>query len=365
MPRILLLITDLEIGGTPAVVRELSTRLHASGVDVQVACLAARGPVAGQIESGGVAVTALGAGSALDWAVVSRLVKLIRRERIDTVLSFLVHANAVAAAASRFVSGVRWLQSIQTTQPYPRWHWLAQAAASLAAEKIIVPSESVAGAARKWAFVADEKMSVIPNAVDVAELAGVRATRSDRSVGRAVAVGFIGRLDPIKRVGDLISAVGLLTAGVHLHIFGEGSERVRIQSQIAAMGLQDRVTLHGAIGRPQEALRQIDVLVLPSSAEGFGLVLIEAMAGRVPVIATDAPGIRDVVRRGETGLLVPVGAPAELAGAIRRVVSDSALRDRLVMAGFEDVLARFSWDSVLPRYRQLLLGEASNPGGLS
>src|ERR1700722_13453300 len=125
-PRILLLVTDLHIGGTPTVVRELAIRLHAGGNDVQVACLDAWGPTADAIVAAGVPVTALNARGVFDLLVVARLARFIRREKFDVVLSFLVHANVAAAVASRFVANVRWLQSIQTTQPSPHWHWVLQ-----------------------------------------------------------------------------------------------------------------------------------------------------------------------------------------------------------------------------------------------
>src|SRR5690349_3370956 len=104
MRRILLLITDLEIGGTPTVVRELAVRLHAPpGVHVEVACLAKWGPVADQPREAGIEVTALGAKGAWDLRILPRFVRLVREHRIDTVFSFLMHANVVAAIGSLFL----------------------------------------------------------------------------------------------------------------------------------------------------------------------------------------------------------------------------------------------------------------------
>jgi len=148
--------------------------------------------------------------------------------------------------------------------------------------------------------------------------------------------------------------MGLLDRRFELHIYGEGWDRLRIEAAIARFGLQTRVTLHGRSAKPQAAIAQMDVLVLPSEAEGFGLVLIEAMAARVPVVATDVPGIRDVVRNELTGLLVPMGRPDLLAKAIQRIVEDDALREKLVTVAFEDVQTRFSWPVVLQQYRRVL-----------
>ncbi|CAN5573417.1 glycosyltransferase family 4 protein [soil metagenome] len=359
MKRILLLITDLEIGGTPTVVRELAIRLRAGGgCEVQVACLKGFGPVATQLQQAGVTVKAFSASATMDLpAVVGELRQYVRDHHIDTVFSFLVHANVVAALASRGVNGVRWLQSIQTTQPSPRWHWWLQRIAQHGAERVAAPSESVATVARDWADVPAEKIVVIPNAVDVVCSTGVSTvsdgTRHGRDA-RVTRVGFIGRLDPVKRLPDLITALSQLPAGITLDVWGEGSARKQIEATIAKFNLADRVTLHGAIASPATALQQIDCLVLPSAAEGFGLVLIEAMAAGVPVVATDVAGIRDVVRSDHNGLLVPVGQSAILATAIQRVLTDADLRLRLISNGRREVEARFTWDRVLPMYRSFL-----------
>ena len=100
------------------------------------------------------------------------------------------------------------------------------------------------------------------------------------------------------------------------------------------------------------------MLFRSSQAEGFGLVLIEAMASSMPVVATDVAGICDVVKDGETGLLVPVASPPALARAIRRVADDERLRCSLVNSALADVCRRFTWDVVLPQYAALLLRRA-------
>jgi glycosyltransferase involved in cell wall biosynthesis len=348
--RILLLNTDLKIGGTPTVVRELATRLPVGGggAHVQVACLGPWEAMADQILARGIAVTAFGAVGQRDWSVISKLIRLIRSERIDTVLSFLIHANTVAAIARPMIRDVRFFQSIQTTQPNPRWHWTLQRAVQIAAEKIIVPSPSIARIARDWAGIALEKIAVIPNAVDTTEFSNIATEFQGRRIG------FIGRLDPVKRIDDLIRAIALLPPEIKLDIFGLGKEESKLRHLIGESNLQNRVNLRGPVATPQEALSQMDVLVLPSQAEGFGLVLIEAMAAGIAVIGTDVPGIRDVISHGNNGLLVAMADPSALARAIGRIISDSALRQKLIAAGRESVARDFSWPPVLERYRDVL-----------
>jgi phosphatidylinositol alpha-mannosyltransferase len=99
--------------------------------------------------------------------------------------------------------------------------------------------------------------------------------------------------------------------------------------------------------------------------ESFGIVLVEAMAAGVPVVATDIPGYREVAHDGVDALLVPPGDPAALSAALTRVLDDPALAERLVAAG-ETRSAEFGWDAVLPRilhvYTRALGGSRDRSG---
>ncbi len=349
--RILLLTTDLLIGGTPTVVRELSLRLRQAGVQVSVACLSQWGPTADQLTHAGIPVTALGAKRITDFFVLPRLVRLIRRGRFDTVFSFLIHANAIAAAASPFCRDVRFFQAIQSSMPNPNWHWRLQSIIHQAAKRMIAPSASVAEALTRWSSIPRQQIVIVPNAIEPAHFPASPIAQANP---RPYPIGFIGRLEPVKRVPDLVEAVRLLGGLVRLSIFGYGPEERAIQAMIHRLHIEPLVELRGPIARPQDALQQIGLLVLPSSAEGFGLVLIEAMAAGVPVVATNVEGIRDVVRADETGLLVPPAAPGELAEAIRRLVVNGPLRQALVHNARQDVLGRFTWDAILPQYLNVL-----------
>jgi glycosyltransferase involved in cell wall biosynthesis len=366
MRRILLLITDLQIGGTPTVVRELAIRLNRSGaMHVEVACLSKWGPVADQLRDAGVAVHALDARGARDLPrTLARLVRLVRRGAFDTVFSFLLHANAVAAASSIFLRNVRFLQSIQTTQPTPWWHWRVQRLVAGAAVRIVVPSESVATVSHDWAGIARDRIDVIPNAIDPADWPPSK-TAATTDVAMPLAIGFIGRLDRMKRVPHLLDAIPKVEQKIgrpiHVHIFGEGAERKSIEAHIARHNLGAKATLHGAIARPQVALDRIAILVLPSIAEGFGLVLIEAMASNVPVVAMRVPGPVNVVRDGETGLLVDPSSTDALATAVARLATDADLRKRLTADALTDVARRYSWEATLPSYVRLLGNEGSSP----
>ena len=361
MPRrILLLITDLEIGGTPTVVRELATRLHdpSKGVHVEVACLSEWGPVADQIRDASVPVTAFGARRGRDLPRTVKLLRtLVRDHAIDTVFSFLIHANVVAALAARRLSGVRFLQSIQTIQPRPRWHWLAQRWAHRHADRIVVPSNAIVETAVKRSAIARPKFVVIPNAVDPDAFPRVTVFAGPR-----IRAAYLGRLDPAKDPGRLI--VSLQFAAMEeaeLHYFGDGPARASIDREGAWWKTNwpevvGRVFFHGAVKRPQDALSQMDVLWMPSHVEGFGLVLIEAMASGVPVVATAAGGVLDVVKDNENGLLAddPIWGYRTFAASLWKLRDDEPFRNKLIENGLRTVRERFAWSVVLPQYRALL-----------
>lgn len=351
--RVLMVVTDLERGGTPHVVRDLSVRLRDDlGAEVDVVCLAPWGPVAGEIVQRGIRVFALGARGAWDLRALWQLIRMIDAGKYERVFSFLMHANVAAFVASIFCKESKYIQSIQTTQPYPRWHWWLQGLAAMGADRVTAVSPAAAQTLAERAGTPIERVGVIYNAIDPNDF-----ERSPVPQGNVAPypVGFIGRLDPVKRVPDLVLAVAMAGSGVHLHIFGDGPDRPRVERAIAEHGIGDRVTLHG-FAPAGEALRQIGCLVLCSEAEGMGLVLIEAMAAGVPIVATDAPGIRNVVTADLDALMVPVGNHAAIARAIARIAGDAALRKCLIAAGNETVRSRFVWRAVLPMYKQLLMG---------
>jgi L-malate glycosyltransferase len=163
-------------------------------------------------------------------------------------------------------------------------------------------------------------------------------------------------LDRAKSPGMLIDALaGSPVTEAVLHYFGDGPERGRLE-RMGRRRLGDRVVFHGSVARPQEALAQMDVLWMPSQVEGFGLVVIEAMASGVPVIAFGAGGVAEIVEQGETGLLVPhfTKPHLEFGRLLKRLRDEPDLRRRLIENGLKTVRERYTWGVVLPRYREVL-----------
>jgi glycosyltransferase involved in cell wall biosynthesis len=147
----------------------------------------------------------------------------------------------------------------------------------------------------------------------------------------------------------MIDAFGLLRQRygerVELRLAGEGPERARLEAHARQLGIENAVHFHGWL--EHEALpaflRELDIFILPSLYEGFGVSATEASASELPVVASKVYGIPDVVKDGTTGLLVPPKDAAALADAIGRLVEDEPLRRRMGAAGRDFIATHYDW----------------------
>jgi glycosyltransferase involved in cell wall biosynthesis len=174
---------------------------------------------------------------------------------------------------------------------------------------------------------------------------------------------FVGRLRRYKGVDWLLRALPAVRArvpGATLEVIGDGPHAGALAAEARRLGLGDAVRFLGHLPAADKVarLRAAWAVVQPSPKEGWGLTVVEASACGTPVVASDAPGLRDSVRRGETGLLVPYGDTRALADALARVLSDPALRERLGRAGIAWA-SRFRWPECGDRSLAALTGEGA------
>ncbi|MDB5295079.1 MAG: glycosyl transferase group 1 [Phycisphaerales bacterium] len=157
---------------------------------------------------------------------------------------------------------------------------------------------------------------------------------------------FVGRLAGVKGLPvllDAVAAVAKIHPDVRLTLAGDGPDRARLTAQAERLGIASNVVFLGYRSQAQvrELLREADVFVMGSFAEGVPVVLMEAMAAGVPVVATQVAGIPELVEAGVNGMLVPPGDPAALATAVAALVADPELRLQFGRRGREKVLAEF------------------------
>jgi glycogen(starch) synthase len=216
-----------------------------------------------------------------------------------------------------------------------------EAAVLRRASAVVVLAEHTAGCLRLDGLP-PERIHVIPSGFDPELFSGELGGTFPRA--DPPRVGYVGRLAPQKGTELLVAAFGRLTRTACLVIVGDGPDRARVGQALAALPAQARVVRSGFVPheRVPGLLGSLDVLVLPSTYEELGSVLIETMAVGTPIVASAVGGIPEVVCHGETGLLVPPGDVAGLAAAIDRLVADGELAARLG-AGGRVAAERFAW----------------------
>ena len=167
-----------------------------------------------------------------------------------------------------------------------------------------------------------------------------------------VIVGAIGRFERQKGFDLLIRALTEIE-DASLVLVGEGSERPMLEGLAESVGVADRVVWRGWTDETRTCVDAFDVFALPSRFEGFPLALLEALLARLAVVASDVGGVSEIVHDGETGLLVPADDPDALARAIRRLLADADLRQRLGEQGRQHVLERFTADHMTRAFERL------------
>lgn len=275
---------------------------------------------------------------------------LIREHRVDLVHANAPQTNLPAGLAAR-LTGIPAVWHARNLLHGRMWD-IDRMLAILPA-RIICNSEAIRRRfvrSRGWA-----KSVTIVNAVDTREFhLGVPREPFRRELGippHLAAVGIVGRIGLGKGHEHFVeAAIRLLAAGVAAHflmigdtLFAEDAWRIdALRRRIKDAGREDRIHFTGFRRDIPQVMRGLDVLVLASEAEPCGRVLFEAMASGTAVVATDSGGTPEIVRDGREGLLVPPSDPTALAAAIRQLVEDASLRDRLGRAGIARVQTEFT-----------------------
>jgi len=209
---------------------------------------------------------------------------------------------------------------------------------------------------------------VLHNAIDPAWIQDVDAyasmkllmERDERIASNEVIVLGVGRLSKEKAFIDLITAIARLLQlrpelPVRLIILGEGPEQPRIERAIQRAGLRNRVTLAGRVRDVRPYYRVARLVAIPSISEGSPNVLLEAMLAGIPIVATTAGGIPEIVQDRHSALLVPPRDPAAMARAMALLLSDSQLGDSLIRNAQLTIQQKY-----LPEGRARVLGDFYN-----
>ena len=353
-------LTSMQIGGAERIALNLCRGLSENGHDVDLVLVHGEGELLGELPSS-VSVVDLGASRVLTGILPLR--RYLRQRKPDVLYSMMTEINVAAIVAhelaqsnSRLVISEHNTPSVSKSGPKDG---LVLRTASLLysrADRIITVSRGVRDDLVTVTGVSDEDVTVIYNPIDVEQIRRQAEEPIDHdwiNDPETPVVMSAGRHAPQKGFDTLLRAFDQLeTADVKLILLGEGNETASLRSLARELGIEDRVDFPGFVDNPFSYMRGANVFVLSSWYEGFGNVLIEAMATGCPVVSTDCPsGPNEILDGGRYGPLIPVKHPDQMVVAIDNVLRDPIDADVLV-----DRADDFSVDSVTEQYEDVLFG---------
>lgn len=352
MKKVLHVIDSLHLGGAQEVVLNLATCGDRRRFTHEVATMHGRGVYWERMAALGIPLHSLSPHKFLPWYAAS-LPELLVRGRFDILHCHLIASNIIAKPLGRMCGVPVILNHDHTNDDYRAGNRIRLALDSLSnrlATHIIAVSDSCRKFLIEREGVPEAKITLIQNAIDLGRFSTSCGTRAGarKALGlpddRPVVAG-VGRLNPQKNFSLFIRiAAGVLKQHPQavFILAGEGPEEGHLRRLALECGVGDRFHFCGYVPDTRQVYLAADVLLMPSLFEGLPMSLLEAMAMRVPVVASALDGIAEVVEDGRDGFLVPSGDVAGFAGRVCRLIETPALRDQVGAAASDKITHRFS-----------------------
>ena len=347
-------------------------RLHPPGFSALVGCLELSGPMLEQVRSLGYEPVLFPLKGSMLRAntlkQVARMAALMREHRVRIVHATDFNTNLLAFAAGRLAGAKVIVSRVDLghlREGFGKWHREAEKWNADAVREVCIRDERCR----------PERVVVVRNGIDLAHFDRLASQPLQAPLPLGpddVPVAVIGNLWPVKGHRTLVEAAALVRdrlPRVKFFCAGEGPEREFLEKRVAALGLSDRVFLLGHRLDVPAILARARAACLCSSAEGLSNALMEAMAARLPIVATAVGGNPELVRPGENGLLVPYGDPSSLADKLVELLPDADRAAAMGGRGRERVEADLTLSRMAEGYgavyRGVLDGERAPRAALS
>lgn len=268
---------------------------------------------------------------------------LVRKEKID-----LIHCQGfLSAFLGYLIFKFFRIPYIVTAQSLQSKSWLKKMVYRKAAYCIAASS-----AIKKYfEEIGCKNIAVIPNGIDLSGFKGLKREPHDGFIVMTVA-----RLEKVKGINYLIEAISRLDlpGRLSLVLIGDGSQRKKLENLAKRLGVKAKFLGEIPNRKIPEQLAQADCFVIPSIKEGFGIVILEAMAAKIPVIGTRVGGILDIIEDGKTGLLAEPADSRKIAEAIQRIYQSPSLREGLVNNAAAE-LKYYDWQNIAVKVYEIYL----------
>lgn len=373
MPRIKVLhcVETIGSGGVERTRLSLARYLDKSRFEQKVVCTRTEGQFHEHISAEGMEVIPVGRFQGpFHLERYRQVMEVIKRYRPDIIHGAVFEGVTMAAVCGAWarVPGVIVEETSYPTDRSWKGNQLMRVL-SAAADRVVAVSPSVGDYLSASVGLKPPRLRIINNGVELllpAPADTVRALRSSLRIDPGdVVVGSVGRLlDSCKRFSDLIRALSLLRLPrLKLLIVGDGPDREALESLAVSLGVADSVVFAGYQPDTAPYYGCMDIFALASAMEAFGLVLVEAMMLKLPVVATSVGGIRDVVTDGVTGWLVERFAPEQLAARIESLYRDDAGRRRFGESGYTKAMHSYTAAAYAAEVEKLYLDVYENSKG--
>ena len=383
--RILHVTYDMGIGGTEQVIRQLIGGLDNTRYENHIVCIDGElGALGADLQATGIPCHLLHRQPGLDRALIRSLRSLTHQHDID-----IVHGHQYTPYVYAVLSALFSGQRVVFTE-HGRFHpdsasWkrrLVNPLLGMATDAIVAISAATRDALASYEWFPRSSVQVIYNGIDAASAdiaAGVSPAKPDRDVLRdrlGIAAdmpvfGTISRLDSIKNQAMMIDAFAELIEThprCRLLLVGDGPERAALESQVDRLGVTEQVIFAGYQSPPDAWLAVIDHFLLTSFSEGTSMTLLEAMAARKACVVTHVGGNPELVTDRHDGLLIDSDDRPALLGAMRALLDEPDLADRLGTAARDTYQARFRIEHMIAGYDavyQSILPDASKAARLT
>lgn len=346
-------------GGAETVFLDIAQQLRLPGYD-NLAIIKGSGWVEDQLKARAIRYKILKPHGFLSIPYYWKLAQLLRREN-----AALVHAHLLGSALTYSIVSVflripliATLHGRVDINPNERLVGVKQWLMRLGINRLVAVSRDLANFIAARGLFPSAAISVIYNGVDQQRYLPATTDRLRQQLQlppQTPLIGSLGNIRPAKDYENLIRAVSILKdKSIHFVIAGHKKKDLmdKLEALMHELQVADQMHFIGFYDNTPEYLAQLDMFVLSSSSEGFSIATIEAMASKLPVIATRCGGPEEILQHGETGYLVAASAPAELAEAIRHLLANRTEAERIARAGREHMKATFSLTVMLQAYAQ-------------
>jgi glycosyltransferase involved in cell wall biosynthesis len=361
--RVLQLTSTSDLGGAERMVLWLSQALDRTEFQPHIASLIGSGALHELAKQSDIPGTDLRFRSVVDPGGISRLVRLLHRERIDIIQTHGLRADAIARWAARLAGTRIVISTIHSIDPWRRWHHtlIDRATAPLVTHYIAV-CEAAKQAAIAREHIPENRITVIPIGLPPRPV-----PRSDRDALRARfeipsdAFPVVGVLANLREMKGHLHAIDALPAILKqlpraMFIFaGRDDSHGEIERYARERGVQPAIRFPGFIDRSEDVLGALDLFLQPSDWEGLPVSVLEALHTPLPIIATRVGGIPEIIRDGVEGVLIAPRDPSAIARAVINLANDPARRARFCKAAESRALTTFSLSHMTLRTEELYL----------